>query len=567
MGVGPLGVLGRSKNLAMRFVKRSTRKSPRVSLVLLDWSVRESFHLLHYLDQQTANRDDFEVIIIEYYSRISPALKQFEDQVDTWLVLDSPENCYYHKHLMYNAGIVVANGDIIMIGDSDAMVKPTFIEAIIKAFDRDRRIVYHLDQFRNLRHDFYPFNYPSFEDVLGAGCINNVGGKTAGVLNTEDPIHSRNYGACMCAKREYLIAIGGADMHIDYLGHICGPYDMTFRLVNYGLRECWDQDEFTYHTWHPGQAGTDNYLGPHDGRHMSTTSLEAITSGRIRPLDENEAIRLVRTDSACDADEALEKLVPPNIEQNWDLKFVESNASHLRFSNYRVPLGMFRGYRLVSELGRVCAYPLTDQRDEIDSAPTSPSYEGDSEDEVKGLIAPRTPARFWVGVYVLPFALFGFIDRQAQRLPLQISRGGKTLLGLLGAPVLLLLGMLFFPAPLIGRMRVLRRNSQSATEGLSDLAATFVNLSGSGVFKDENELPVFMADRRRLAWFVRILRILGSAPPMIVEQAGDIERVQAVLAKLEAKRWSGLFLIPSEPFRRFHSSIGPATVAQRRIVV
>jgi hypothetical protein len=68
----------------MRFIKRSTRKAPRVSLVLLDWSVRESFHLLNYLSEQTVSRDDFEVIIIEYYSRISPALKAVEDQVDTW---------------------------------------------------------------------------------------------------------------------------------------------------------------------------------------------------------------------------------------------------------------------------------------------------------------------------------------------------------------------------------------------------------------------------------------------------------------------------------------------------
>ena len=37
----------------MKFLKRSQRRTPRVSLILLDWSVRESFHLLHYLRQQT----------------------------------------------------------------------------------------------------------------------------------------------------------------------------------------------------------------------------------------------------------------------------------------------------------------------------------------------------------------------------------------------------------------------------------------------------------------------------------------------------------------------------------
>src|SRR6202167_6521732 len=114
-----VSLLGWSENLTMRFIKRSSRKSPRVSLVLLDWSVRESFHLLHYLSEQTVARDDFEVIVIEYYSRVSEALKKFESQVDTWLVLDMPANCCYQKHLMYNAGIIVANGDIVTIGDTE----------------------------------------------------------------------------------------------------------------------------------------------------------------------------------------------------------------------------------------------------------------------------------------------------------------------------------------------------------------------------------------------------------------------------------------------------------------
>ena len=381
----------------MRFIKRSQRKSPRVSLVLLDWSVRESFHLLHYLSRQTAPRDKFEVIIVEYYSRVSEALKKFEDQVDTWLVLDMPASCYYHKHLMYNAGIAVAHGDIIMIGDSDAMVRPSFIDTIIGNFDRDPEIAYHIDQFRNLRRDFYPFNYPSFEDVLGDGCINNSGGKTSGVLNTEDPIHSRNYGACMCARRADLIAIGGSDMHIDYLGHICGPYDLTFRLINYGRREIWDMNEFMFHTWHPGQAGADNYLGPHDGRHMSTTSLEALSSGRVFPLAENEAIRMLRTGAATTtdegADDVLDKLIPASAARDWDLEHVEANASHLRWADYKVPLGVHNGYRLTSELGRVIAYKVGERGAESQAADHGAAFEGASEAEVRAKIDAATPAR------------------------------------------------------------------------------------------------------------------------------------------------------------------------------
>ncbi len=278
----------------MQFIKQSARSCPKVSLILLDWSVRESFHLLHYLSKQDVDRDLFEVIIIEYYSGVSDAIRPFKDQVDSWLLLEMPEDCYYHKHLMYNAGIVAAKGDICVICDSDAMVKPGFIRSIITEFENHPNPVLHIDQFRNARKDLYPFCYPDFSEVTGKGCINNVGGKTRGVVDDKDPIHNRNYGACMCARRDDLIAVGGADEHIDYLGHICGPYDMTFRLVISGHRERWHQTEFMYHTWHPGQAGEDNYLGPHDGRHVSTTALDALISGRTMPLDENESIKNLR---------------------------------------------------------------------------------------------------------------------------------------------------------------------------------------------------------------------------------------------------------------------------------
>lgn len=278
----------------MRILRQSQRRQPRISLILLDWGVRESFHLLDYLQRQTVDRNSFEVILVEYYSGISKPLEPFAGQVDTWVLLEMPADCYYHKHLMYNTGIVLARGQIVMIADSDAMVRPSFLATVLAAFDRDPEIVYHLDQFRNLSREYYPFNYPSFEQVLGEGCVNHSDGKTTGIVDQLDPVHSRNYGACMCARRADLIAIGGADEDLSFLGHVCGPYDMTFRLMNFERRLRWETAEYLFHTWHPGSDGVDNYLGPHDGRNVSTTALGALTSGRVPPLVENRAIRHLR---------------------------------------------------------------------------------------------------------------------------------------------------------------------------------------------------------------------------------------------------------------------------------
>jgi hypothetical protein len=195
---------------------------------------------------------------------------------------------------MYNCGLALAHGEVVVLCDSDAMVMDSFVETILGHFKDRQQIVLHLDQFRNMRRDLYPFNHPSLDEVLGEGCINNANGKTAGIVDRIDPLHSRNYGACMCARRADLIAIGGADEHIDYLGHICGPYEMTFRLLNSGFKEVWDETEYLYHTWHPGQAGVDNYQGPHDGRQLSSTALTALMTGRVFPLVENEVIRSIK---------------------------------------------------------------------------------------------------------------------------------------------------------------------------------------------------------------------------------------------------------------------------------
>jgi tetratricopeptide (TPR) repeat protein len=284
--------------------ERPTIGLPDISLILLDWCCRESFHMLDYLVAQDVPRERFEVVWIEYYDREAPEIREHIDRsvrdghapaIDRWIVMDMPRGAYYHKHLMYNLGIVAARGRIVTICDSDAMVKPSFVAAMIEAFDQDGDIALHLDEVRNVSRQFYPFNYPSFEDVTGEGAINWKDGKTTGLWEEEDPLHVLNYGACFCARRDDLIRIGGADEHVDYLGHICGPYELTWRLVNGGRKEMWHPTEFLYHTWHPGTDGDENYLGPHDGRNVSTTALAARRQGRVLPLVENPAVSRLRT--------------------------------------------------------------------------------------------------------------------------------------------------------------------------------------------------------------------------------------------------------------------------------
>ncbi|MGP0630172.1 glycosyltransferase [Nitrospina sp. 32_T5] len=333
-----------------------TINNPLVSFILLDWTCRESFHFLHYINNQTVARPKYEVIWIEYYTRRPQELKkQLEKSLnaknhplmDQWIVLDIPEDVYYHKHLMYNIGIALAHGDIVTICDSDAIVQNDFVETIIGEFDKNPKIALHMDEVRNNDRKFYPFNYPPLKEVLGKGAINYKDGTTTGLLDKKDPLHTRNYGACMSAKREDLIAIGGADEHIDYLGHVCGPYELTFRLQNFKRKEIWHPSHLLYHVWHPGQAGDNNYVGPHDGKHMSTTALEALTSGRVFPYQENRAIKSARTGEIKTPEEFRKLLIDPHYLKVWSQSNLAQSESFTFWKQAEL-LESIKDYNLVS---------------------------------------------------------------------------------------------------------------------------------------------------------------------------------------------------------------------------
>lgn len=299
----------------MQLLHHRAKPGARVSIILLDWGVRESFHSIRYLNNQTVPRSDYELLWIEFYQHAPPDLSRLMETtgmtaLDTWLVMGYPNTTHYHKHRMYNAGIVLAHGQICVFCDSDAIFLPTFVESIIKAFDERPNAVVHLDEVRNYGKRFHPFNDPTLADVLGEDCVNWTGSTTAGLDNHPDMLHVANYGACMAAWRQDLIRMGGADEHIDYLGYICGPYEMTFRLAYLGREEHWLRDEYIYHVWHPNTSGCNvEYKGPDDGRGMSLPALEARRTGRIEPLKENPALRALRDGASMDATTALAMLV------------------------------------------------------------------------------------------------------------------------------------------------------------------------------------------------------------------------------------------------------------------
>ncbi|MCM8803980.1 MAG: hypothetical protein NC833_01845, partial [Candidatus Omnitrophica bacterium] len=101
-----------------------------------------------------------------------------------------------------------------------------------------------------------------------------------------------------------------------------------FRLKNYGLKEVWSKEEFLYHTWHPGEGGCFDYIGPHDGLNMSKTALTSIFTGRVLPLAENPAIKLLRTGTEKSVDDLLSQF---KLVEDWKVNNIEKSPSFYSF--------------------------------------------------------------------------------------------------------------------------------------------------------------------------------------------------------------------------------------------
>lgn len=278
----------------------------KLSIVLLDWSVRESFHILDYLNDQTMPRADYELIWVEYFGRRVEALTNYchHGCLDKYLILaHQGSSGDFHKHLAWNAGVVAANGEIIVLCDSDVIVRRSFLQNINDFFSFNFQSFLLIDEIRSANRCFWPFNHPAWEEVLNAPGLENWDEQnqlTYGLLPQyrELPLWRklflRNYGACLCLRRSDYLHFGGLDEHESYRGYICGPYDLVVRMANAGRAEHWLEHEFLLHTWHPTGKPEANHIGPHFW-HNSATSFKHLFDGRIRPYDENKQIRAIRT--------------------------------------------------------------------------------------------------------------------------------------------------------------------------------------------------------------------------------------------------------------------------------
>jgi len=273
-------------NKAITIHKSSSPNTPKVSIILLDWSCRERFHSLDWLSRQNVAKDQYELIWIELHDRVVPITMEQAD-----VVITCGQKGLYHKHEGYNIGLLYSKGKVITICDSDAVFPEDFIASIIKSFNltqsetSDSKVLMHY-QWRS------PALYPD-----GISQIDELQRYPWSDIWP-------NVGACMSVSRSDAIRFGGFDEHKSFSGYLCGPYDLGWRLINAGIPEIWHDESVTlWHFSHPDPAASQGqpfFLKlwreksyPHIDHH-ALKAVEAFSTGRMLPLKENSEIYKLR---------------------------------------------------------------------------------------------------------------------------------------------------------------------------------------------------------------------------------------------------------------------------------
>ena len=269
--------------------KNASPSSPRLSIILLDWSCRERFTTLDWLLRQDVPKDQYELIWVEVYDRVVEEVMKKAD-----VVITCNQRGIYHKHIGYNAGLLHARGDLICVCDSDAVFPPDFVRSVFSSFqmeDGGSAVPLVLMHYEWRTSMLYP----------------------EGLADTET-LKDRNRwqwwplivneGACMTVRRTDAIRFGGFDEHPSYRGYLCGPYDLGWRLINAGWPEVWhDEAVALWHFAHPDPIGSNGQQAslkqllekayPHIDGH-ALTAVEAFSTGRFQPLRENPDIWALR---------------------------------------------------------------------------------------------------------------------------------------------------------------------------------------------------------------------------------------------------------------------------------
>lgn len=251
----------------------TTEFKPKISVVMVDGSFRERFHLLDFLADQTLPTDDYEVIWVEYYGAVKPALAAKVEACPNSRVITLDKEGTYHSSYCFNAGIQAARGELILIPDADIAVERSFLETVLQEHLADEKLVMYLHRVDEPE--------PSTQDAVELDHLRR----------TCRFRHPSNYGACLTVRKKWLLEINGYEQHPVFgTGLHANGLDVYTRFKNLGMHVMWHPKLPIYHPWHPMTKAWDvsyrlqKLVISHRAVTRDALAYEGIDAERNRPM-------------------------------------------------------------------------------------------------------------------------------------------------------------------------------------------------------------------------------------------------------------------------------------------
>ena len=206
---------------------------------MADGSYRPHFAIIDSLAKQTFPSNEFELLWVEYYDKVKQELVEKVNQQPNFRIITLEEKGTYHSSYCFNAGIVEARGELLVIPDADVLVEKEFLKTIWEEHRENEKLVMYI--FRS--------DEPKRESPL---CLSYDHLRDSCVLH-----NTNNYGGCLTVRKKWLIKINGYEQHEVFRtgGDHANGLDVYTRFKNLGLHVMWHPDLKLYHPWHPHKQG------------------------------------------------------------------------------------------------------------------------------------------------------------------------------------------------------------------------------------------------------------------------------------------------------------------------
>jgi glycosyltransferase involved in cell wall biosynthesis len=205
-----------------------------ISVILIDGSFRERFHAIDAFASQTFPAEQFEIIWVEHYDRLDPALAERATRYPNLRIITLGREGEYHSAYCRNAGVRESRGELIVYADGDVVPEPNVLQSLWDEHQKADDLViflYRHDEPQSVHRDDWDLSHLQTHSTIG---------------------NTTNYGACMSVRKKWIVAINGWEQHPAFGSHInAHGIDMYIRFKNLGLAVKWDPSIRLYHPWHP----------------------------------------------------------------------------------------------------------------------------------------------------------------------------------------------------------------------------------------------------------------------------------------------------------------------------